>query len=148
MFPLRMASSLHHIEQSIYSLFFLIVVTCPQWPMEAPKLTTSQQQFLKVNCEQTDFVPYCFIDLVLLAHNRLFLFKQFDCPPPAPHWTLCAITPLPPVNPLSPDIHLQILHTDLYTLPIRISWENLKKDHGIFTLVIILLIISHNLFFW
>lgn len=26
MLPLRMASSLHHIEQSMYSLFFLIVV--------------------------------------------------------------------------------------------------------------------------
>ena len=45
------------------------------------------------------------------------------------------------INPLSPDIHLQILHTDLYTFPLRISWENLKKDQGIFTLVIILLIL-------
>ena len=43
--------SLHHIEQSIYSLFFLIVVTFSQWPIEAPKLTDSQQQFLKVNRE-------------------------------------------------------------------------------------------------
>ena len=25
------------------------------------------------------------------------------------------------INPLSPDIHLQILHTDLYTFPLRIS---------------------------
>ena len=33
--------SLHHIEQSIYSLFFLIVVTFSQWPIEAPKLTDS-----------------------------------------------------------------------------------------------------------
>ena len=62
------------------------------------------------------------------------------CRPP-PYWTLCTITPLPPVNPLSPNIHLQILHTDLYTFPLKISWENLKKDHGIFTLVIILLIL-------
>ena len=31
------------------------------------------------------------------------------------------------INPLSRDIHLQILHTDLYTFPLRISWENLKK---------------------
>ena len=45
------------------------------------------------------------------------------------------------INPLSPNIHLQILHTDLYTFPLRISWENLKKDQGIFTLVIILLIL-------
>ena len=45
------------------------------------------------------------------------------------------------LNPLSPDIHLQILHTDLYTFPLRISWENLIKDQGIFALVIILLIL-------
>ena len=25
------------------------------------------------------------------------------------------------INPLSPDIHLQTLHTDLYTFPLRIS---------------------------
>ena len=42
-------------------------------------------------------------------------------------------------NPLSPNIHIQILHTDLYIFPLRISWENLIKDQGIFSLVIILL---------
>ena len=45
------------------------------------------------------------------------------------------------LNPLSPNIHKQILQTDLYTFPIRISWENLIKDQGIFALVIILLIL-------
>ena len=45
------------------------------------------------------------------------------------------------VNPLSPNIHIQILHTDLYTFPLRISWENLIKDHGIFSMMIILLIL-------
>ena len=35
-------------------------------------------------------------------------------------------------NPLSPNIHIQILQTDLYTFPSRISWENLIKDQGIF----------------
>ena len=45
------------------------------------------------------------------------------------------------LNPLSPDIHLQILHTDLYTFRSRISWVNLTKDQGIFVLVIILLIL-------
>ena len=44
-------------------------------------------------------------------------------------------------NPLSPNIKIQILHTDLYTFPLRISWENLIKDQGIFSLVIILLIL-------
>ena len=45
------------------------------------------------------------------------------------------------INPLSPNIHLQILQTDLYTFPSRISWENLIKDQGIFPWVIILLIL-------
>ena len=45
------------------------------------------------------------------------------------------------INPLSPNIQIQILQTDLYTFPSRISSENLIKDQGIFTLVIILLIL-------
>ena len=44
-------------------------------------------------------------------------------------------------NPLSPNIHIQILQTDLHTFPLRISWENLIKDHGIFSMMIILLIL-------
>ena len=44
-------------------------------------------------------------------------------------------------NPLSPNIHKQILQTDLQTFPLRISWENLIKDRGIFSLLIILLIL-------
>ena len=36
---------------------------------------------------------------------------------------------------------MQILQTDLYTFPLRISWENLIKDHGILSLMIILLIL-------
>ena len=50
-----------------------------------------------------------------------------------PSWSL--------LNPLSPYIHIQILQTDLHTSPLRISWENLIKDHGIFSMVIILLIL-------
>ena len=42
-------------------------------------------------------------------------------------------------NHLSPNMHLQILETDLHTFPCRISWENLIKDQSIFSLVIILL---------
>ena len=42
-------------------------------------------------------------------------------------------------NPLSPNIHIQILQTNLYTFPSRMSWENLIKDQSIFFLVIILL---------
>ena len=44
-------------------------------------------------------------------------------------------------NPLSPNIHLQILQTDLYILPWRMSWENLIKDQAIFSYVIILFIL-------
>ena len=51
------------------------------------------------------------------------------------------------INPLSPDIHIQILQTDLHTLPLRISWENLIKpsrhflfcDHFLY---------SYNLISW
>ena len=52
-----------------------------------------------------------------------------------------------PFNPLSPNIHIKILHTDLYTFPLRISKENLIKDQSIFSWVIILLILitsSHD----
>ena len=45
------------------------------------------------------------------------------------------------IIPLSPNIHIQILQTDLHTFPLRISWENLIKDHGIFSMMIILLIL-------
>ena len=32
------------------------------------------------------------------------------------------------VNPSSPNINIQILQTNLYTFPSRMSWENLIKD--------------------
>ena len=35
-------------------------------------------------------------------------------------------------NPLSPNIHLEILHTDFYMFPWKTSWENLLKDQSIF----------------
>ena len=38
------------------------------------------------------------------------------------------------INPLSPNIHKQILQTDLYTFPYRISWEKLIKDQRFFSL--------------
>ena len=44
-------------------------------------------------------------------------------------------------NPLSPNILIQILQTDLHTSPLTISWENLIKDQSIFSMVIILLIL-------
>ena len=45
------------------------------------------------------------------------------------------------LDPLSPNIQIQILQTDLYTFPLRISKENLIKDQSIFSYVIILLIL-------
>ena len=42
--------------------------------------------------------------------------------------------------PLSPNIHIQILHADLYTFPQKISGKNLLKDQTIFPLVNISLI--------
>ena len=39
-------------------------------------------------------------------------------------------------NPLSPNIHIEILYTDLHTFPWRISWESLIIDQSIFSLVI------------
>ena len=45
------------------------------------------------------------------------------------------------VNPLSSNIHIPILHTDLHTFLSWMSWENLIKDQGIFPKVIILLIL-------
>ena len=42
---------------------------------------------------------------------------------------------------LSPNIHIQILQTDLHTFPYRISLENLSKDQSIFPKVIILYIL-------
>ena len=49
------------------------------------------------------------------------------------------------INPLSPNVHIQILQTDLHTFPYRISLENLIKDQRFFPLVIfILLLISFS----
>ena len=47
---------------------------------------------------------------------------------------------MPEFNPLSPNIHIQILQTDLQTFPWRISWENvIKGDYYVN---------SHNLISW
>ena len=47
-----------------------------------------------------------------------------------------------------PNIHKQILQTDLHTFPYRMSYENFIKDQSIFPLVIILLIlISYTLYY-
>ena len=45
---------------------------------------------------------------------------------------------LPSFNPLGPNIQVQILQSDLRTFPLRIRGQNLMKDQGILSLVIIL----------
>ena len=46
----------------------------------------------------------------------------------------CWLSCISEFNPLSPNIHKQILQTDLYTFPYRISWEKLIKDQRFFCL--------------
>ena len=71
------------------------------------------------------------IPLVLWASNSCIL-NTWD------HFLLHVVL----VNLLSPNIHIQILQTGLYTFLWRISWENLIKDQSIFPQVIILLILT------
>ena len=54
---------------------------------------------------------------ILILHRYILFMNQF--------------------NPLSPNINIQILQTDLHTFPLWISWENLITDQGIFSSVII-----------
>ena len=47
------------------------------------------------------------------------------------------------INPLRPNIHIQILKIDLHTFSYGTSWENLKnKDRSIFPKMIILPILT------
>ena len=57
------------------------------------------------------------------------------------HWPEFASERKNIINPLKSNIHIQILQTGLHTFPLRMSKENLIKDQGIFSLVIILLIL-------
>ena len=47
-----------------------------------------------------------------------------------------------PLNSSSPNIHIQILKTDLNTFSCSICWEKLLKRQSNFSLVIILLILT------
>ena len=47
-------------------------------------------------------------------------------------------------NPLCSNIQTQILQTDLYTLPCRISLENLIKDQSILHSVIMFILITFS----
>ena len=59
------------------------------------------------------------------AQKKLDSRLSFGCPGPL----LAGL-----VNPLSPNINIQILLTDLYTFPIRTSWKNLITDQEFLSL--------------
>ena len=64
--------------------------------------------------------------LLLIVSQDIQTYMEESC---GEHWCVQVRVN---INPLSPNIHKQILQTDLYTFPSRISWENLIKDQGIF----------------
>ena len=67
--------------------------------------------------------------LYLKNANSLHTMGPFPCV----KWSKLHTHELHKVNPLSPNIQIQILQTGLYTFPLRISWDNLIKDQGIFS---------------
>ena len=82
--------------------------------------------------------------MTILFDKSLILQGEIWCWSPLGLKGLIQSTPFNPLssnilNPLSPNIQVQILQSHLHTFPLRISWENLMKDPGIFSLVIILL---------
>ena len=50
------------------------------------------------------------------------------------------------LNPLSPNIPIQILQTNLYTFPLGVGWENLFADQSFSHQVIIIFINAPNIF--
>ena len=76
------------------------------------------------------------VNLYFTVHGVTFKVKSWMwCGLPLLPYKGSRVTSLPVFfNPLSPSIHIQILQTDLHTFPLRISWENLIKDQGIFFL--------------
>ena len=82
-----------------------------------------------------------------LMYTFSFLFHIFLCLFHTSHNTPKTWTKLCIINPLSPNIHIQILQTDLYTCPSWMSWENLIKDEKHFPSGDHF-INSHNLISW
>ena len=52
------------------------------------------------------------------------------------------------INPLSPNIHIQILQTDLHTFPLRITWEKKFNKTSRHFLFCDHFLYSHNLISW
>ena len=99
------------------------------WLLES--LVTSVQ----INVLPSWFITCCL--MALLVVWSIFWILQKRTTSLHPSWTetentnkgLCHAV----CYPLSPNIQIQILQTDLYTFPLRISWENLIKNQGIFS---------------
>ena len=102
------------------------------------------QEEEEFNCKYSDFFAYYlslkWVDRIVGHWWFLFALGCQGIPPSQPTCYLYPVIPTD-LNPLSRSIHIQILQTDLHTFPYRMSWENLIKDQGIFTWVIILLIL-------
>ena len=87
----------------------------------APKRVWGLQFYFKIKFTKFS-LRYSFATQVYKGMNRLSQVKT---------WTLRETS-----RDSSPNIQKQILQTDLYTFPYRISWEKLIKDQRFFFVII------------
>ena len=85
--------------------------------------TNDKTSRLDKNFQDAFFCVFLLPSILPCLNFAAFLSWWLSCP--------CVII-LSFLNPLSHNIHTQILQTDLYTFSSRISWENLIKDQSIF----------------
>ena len=86
-----------------------------------------------INDGKTSWLAKKFLDPVFCIFLLLSILPCLNFAAFLSWWMPCpCVIILSFLNPLSPNIHIQILQTDLYTFPSRISRENLIKDQGIF----------------
>ena len=93
----------------------------------APKRVWGLQFYFKIKFTKFS-LRYSFATQVYKGMNRLSQVKT---------WTLRETS-----RHSSPNIQKQILQTDLYTFPYRISWEKLIKDQRFFFVIIWLILID------
>ena len=82
-------------------------------------------------CQHFTFVFVMVLATVAVSNTHFYVICRHFI------WLISRVGILPLwglINPLSPNIHKQILQTDLYTFPYRISWEKLIKDLRFFSL--------------
>ena len=90
----------------------------------APKRVWGLQFYFKIKFTKFS-LRYSFATQVYKGMNRLSQVKT---------WTLRETSRA--MKDSSPNIQKQILQTDLYTFPYRISWEKLIKDQRFFFVII------------